>query len=316
MSVSKGMGYLLGVLVLLPLWGCSSSSQVEPPKVTQPQPTSLVLATPLQVSYQSELALARLGQMLGEMELTPEQRAELFYERAVVFDRVGLRSLARLDFNRALREKPDFAEAYNFIGVYLVQQQNYDEAYEAFDSALELAPDYDYAYLNRGIALYYGNRPALSVSDMKRFYDAQPEDPYRALWFYLAERKLDESTAMSHLRDHLNKQGDDAWNWDLVRLYTGQINATQLMGSVVKGVKDNRELAERLCETYFYLGKFELFKGNRKEAISYFKLALANNVYDFIEHRYALLELELMARKSPPPGSQPQGEQSGKPAAL
>ena len=34
-----------------------------------------------------------------------------------------------------------------------------------------------------------------------------------------------------------------------------------------------------------------------KEAISYFKLALANNVYDFIEHRYALLELELMARK-------------------
>ena len=24
---------------------------------------------------------------------------------------------ARLDFNRALREKPDFAEAYNFIGV-------------------------------------------------------------------------------------------------------------------------------------------------------------------------------------------------------
>ena len=37
-------------------------------------------------------------------------------------------------------------------------------------------------------------------------------------------------------------------------------------------------------------------KGNRKEAISYFKLALANNVYDFIEHRYALLELELMAQ--------------------
>ena len=27
------------------------------------------------------------------------------------------------------------------------------------------------------------------------------------------------------------------------------------MGNVVKGVKDNRELAERLCETYFYLGK-------------------------------------------------------------
>ena len=304
MNVRKGIGYLLGILLLLPMWGCSSSSQVNTPKVPKPQPASLVLATPLQVSYQSELALARLGQMLSEMELTTEQRAELFYERAVVFDRVGLRSLARLDFNRALREKPDFAEAYNFIGVYLVQQQNYDEAYDAFDSALELAPDYDYAYLNRGIALYYGNRPELAAADMKRFYEAQPEDPYRVIWLYLAEQKLDPSAAMSRMRERLNKYDDDAWNWDLVRLYTGEINASQLMGNVVKGVKDNRELAERLCETYFYLGKFELGKGTRKEAISYFKLALSNNVYDFIEHRYALLELELMARKPLPPGAQ------------
>jgi len=98
LNVRKGIGYLLGILLLLPMWGCSSSSQVNTPKVPKPQPASLVLATPLQVSYQSELALARLGQMLSEMELTTEQRAELFYERAVVFDRVGLRSLARLDF--------------------------------------------------------------------------------------------------------------------------------------------------------------------------------------------------------------------------
>jgi lipoprotein NlpI len=72
-----------------------------------------------------------------------------------------------------------------------------------------------------------------------------------------------------------------------------------------------QELAERLCETYFYLGKFELAKGNRKEAISYFKLALANNVYDFIEH-HALLELELMARKPQPPGAQARAASSVK----
>jgi lipoprotein NlpI len=130
------------------------------------------------------------------------------------------------------------------------------------------------------------------------------------LWLYLAEQKLNASAAMSRMRERLGKYDDDAWNWDLVRLYTGEINATQLMGNVVKGVKDNRELAERLCETYFYLGKFELAKGNRKEAISYFKLALANNVYDFIEHRYALLELELMARKPLPPGASAQGKSS------
>ncbi|SIQ85278.1 lipoprotein NlpI [Aeromonas sp. RU39B] len=298
MSNWKGIRYLLGILLVLPIMGCSSTREVDAPKQPpKPEPTSLILATPLQVSYQSELALARLGQMLSEMELTKEQRAELFYERAVVFDRVGLRSLARLDFTRALREKPDFAEAYNFIGVYLVQQQNYDEAYEAFDSALELAPDYDYAYLNRGIALYYGNRPDLAAADIKRFFEAQPEDPYRVLWLYIAESKLDGGKALVNMRQRFDKYHDSNWNWDLVRLYLGELTSTQLMGNVVKGVKENRELAERLCETYFYLGKLELMKGNRKEAIAYFKLALANNVYDFIEHRYSLLELEIMARK-------------------
>ena len=134
----------------LMLSGCSTPGVVTP---------TLVLPVPMQVSYQSELGIARLGQMLNAPGLTPEQRAELFFQRGVVFDRVGLRAMARLDFNRALREQPDFADAYNLNGVYLTQNQEFDEAYESFDSALELAPDYVYANLNRGIALYYGGRP-------------------------------------------------------------------------------------------------------------------------------------------------------------
>ena len=70
---------------------------------------------------------------------------------------------------------------------------------------------------------------------MKRFYEAQPEDPYRVIWLYLAEQKLNGPAAMSRMRERLNKYDDDAWNWDLVRLYTGDINATQLMSNVVKG---------------------------------------------------------------------------------
>ena len=73
----------------------------------------------------------------------------------------GLRSWRDSTSTVALREKPDFAEAYNFIGVYLVQQQNYDEAYEAFDSALELRPGLRLRLFNRGIALYYGTAPSL-----------------------------------------------------------------------------------------------------------------------------------------------------------
>ena len=63
------------------------------------------------------------------------------------------------------------------------------------------------------------------------------------------------------------------------------------MHQLSKSSKSNRELAERLCEAYFYLGKLHLAQGKKALAESYFKLSMSNNVYDFIEHRYAMLEL-------------------------
>ena len=63
------------------------------------------------------------------------------------------------------------------------------------------------------------------------------------------------------------------------------------MRQLSASAKNNRELAERLCEAYFYLGKWHLAQRKRALAESYFKLSMANNVYDFIEHRYAMLEL-------------------------
>ena len=279
-------------MVASSLLGCAgvaqpsdSSTQVDRPLV--------VLATPLQVTYQNELALARLGQLLSTRDLNPDQRAELYYERGVVFDRVGLQTMARIDFNRALRERPDFAEAYNFIGVYLTQQQSFDDAYEAFDSALELAPDYDYAFLNRGIALYYGNRPDLAVQDLGEFYRRRPEDPYRVLWLNLAERKLDGVVAQKNIERRFKQHSGTEWGWSIVSVYVGEVTQEEFIASIAKTSKSNRELAERLCEAYFYLGKLAQSEQKNQLASSYFRLSLANNVYDFIEHRYARLELSL-----------------------
>ncbi|MGB5856465.1 MAG: lipoprotein NlpI [Oceanisphaera sp.] len=271
------------------LIGCSSSRVVTP---------TLVLPVPMQVSYESELGIARLGQMLSSPGLTPEQRAELFFQRGVIFDRVGLRAMARLDFNRALREKPDFADAYNLNGVYLTQNQEFAEAYESFDSALELAPDYVYANLNRGIALYYGGRPRLAAQDLKVFLDAEPNDPYRLLLWYLALERLDPKLALMTLQQFQQSHGNDEWVWDIVNVYLGTKSEEQLLNRIADESTDNRQLAERLCEAYFYLGKRAQQKGEIDKAEVYFKLSLATNIYDFVEHRYSLLELDLIAQEN------------------
>lgn len=291
MYFRNGFAPLVCAMVFTSLFGCSSMDAGTSVHASGPDEAKAILAVPLQVSYQNELALAKIGQLLSSSDLNPDQRAELYYERGVVFDRVGLRTMARIDFNRALRERPDFAEAYNFIGVYLTQQQDFDDAYDAFDSALELAPDYDYAFLNRGIALYYGQRPKLAVDDLAEFYRRRPEDPYRVLWLYMAERQVDAASADKALQRRYKQHAGDEWGWAIVSVFAGEQSEAEFMHQLSKSSKSNRELAERLCEAYFYLGKLHLAQGKKALAESYFKLSMSNNVYDFIEHRYAMLEL-------------------------
>ena len=87
------------------------------------------------------------------------------------------------------------AEAYNSIGIHYTQQQEYLQAYEAFDSSIDLNPEYEFAFLNRGIALYYGGEPRLAVDDLKRFLSNDPSDPYRAIWLYIVQREVDPIAA-------------------------------------------------------------------------------------------------------------------------
>ncbi|MFP3345253.1 hypothetical protein R0J87_22495, partial [Halomonas sp. SIMBA_159] len=69
----------------------------------QPQAVNWLTPEPLAVSYRTELAIARLSEILYRAELSEEQSAQLYYDRGVMYDSVGLRTLARLDFMRALR---------------------------------------------------------------------------------------------------------------------------------------------------------------------------------------------------------------------
>ncbi|WP_051326900.1 MULTISPECIES: lipoprotein NlpI [Aliagarivorans] len=270
-------------LVMLGLAGCTLTGQEESPPV--------VLATPLQVNQQSEVALARLGQMLNSGEYDQEETAQLYYERALVFDRVGLRSLARLDFNRALQLKPDFAEVYNFLGVYFILQEDFESAFESFDSAIELYPDYGFAYFYRSVALSYAMKPQLALTDIDTYAEQDLGDPYRVLWRYLIHRDVDDAAALEQLQSSLRAFQTDDWGWQIVAMYAGELTQTEFLELAAMMGGDNRQLAERLCEAYFYLAKQAQRAQQYDLAASYFKLSLANNVFDFVEHRLALLEL-------------------------
>jgi lipoprotein NlpI len=257
----------------------------------------LVIAEPLTINFKSEIAIARLSEVINRVKISDEQKAQLHYDRGVLYDSVGLRSLARLDFTQALQLKPDLIDAYNFLGIHLTQLKEFSQAYEQFDSVLELAPEHEYVHLNRGIALYYGDRPALAAQDFNDFHSQKSDDPYRLLWLYLAEYKVDPILAKKMLKERAELVNDRTWAKQVIYLYLGDISQGDFVGGLTTDVQSNKDLTDRLCEAYFYLGKYNQIIGYDGAAANFFKLSLSTNVYEFVEHRYAKLELDLMRTK-------------------
>lgn len=270
------------------LGGCATTSS---PLDNQNDVEGKLVIAPVMTDYKVEVTLAKLNEILATVELSNEQRARFHYDRGVIYDSVGLRLLARIDFHQALKLQPDLADAYNFLGIYYTQEGEYDSAYEAFDGVLELSPNYDYAYLNRGIALYYGDRNDLATKDMQAFYAGDNTDGYRALWVYLIDSKDDAVKAKQQLAEHRKSLADDDWVTVIVDYYLGQKSRDDVFAAAKTGLSHPKEYAERLCEAYFYLAKMAVENKQYQDAANYFRLTLATNIYDFVEHRYARIEL-------------------------
>lgn len=305
--VYRVLGEFMKPVILLALLsgmltGCASTSKTAPVQDNS-QPffvNNAIIAEPVAVDYKTELHIAKISQDISSGEPTKEKLAQLLYDRGVLYDSLGLRTLAHLDFLKALELKPTFSDAYNFLGIHLTLLGRYEQAFEAFDSALELNPEHGYVHLNRGIALhYYGDRgDELSVQDIETFYIKNPQDPYRAIWLYLAEEQVNSEEARVRLMFNATQLDSNQWAYQIIQLYLGQISEQQFIKGMGENLNNARELSDRLCEGYFYLAKLKLAQGQEDAAKNYFRLSLSTNVYEFVEHKYARVELQKLYAKN------------------
>ncbi|EBQ6113551.1 lipoprotein NlpI, partial [Salmonella enterica subsp. enterica serovar Enteritidis] len=130
--------------------------------------------------------------------------------------------------------------------------------------------------------------------DLLAFYQDDPNDPFRSLWLYLVDKEIDPKKALTDLRQRYQQAKGGQWGWNIAEFYLGDISEKTLLDRLKEFSTDNTSLAEHLSETYFYLGKYYLSLGDTDSAETLFKLTVANNAHNFVEHRYALLELALL----------------------
>ena len=275
------------------LFGCKMTSHF----VDQsPAWHTLPLAVPLQPAFLQEMKLARIDQILLETELELADKAKLYYERGLVNDSLGLRDLAHFDFKRSLSLFPAQPEIFNILGIYYTQSAMYDDAYEAFDSTLELDENHSLASKNIGIAFYYGARYPQAERSLFGHYKENINDAYRAIWLYLLEVETKGiPVAQKNLNKRLNDSDKKDWGWNLAKLYLNEISEVQLFNLIMQSTKNNTQLAARLCEGYFYLAKRYQSQGDTSSAIALYKMALSTNVFEYLEHRYSILELSRIA---------------------
>lgn len=288
--------------LLVGLTGCGQT----PPGSRSMEQLIIHEPQPMAARYQYEIAKINEALQSEDIEAIGEAGiARWLYRRGSLYDALGLTLLARYDFQLALEYQPQLADAYNYLGIHATAAQQFEEAFEAFEAALELQPEHPYAQLNRGITAYYAGLESLAVRDLQDYFALQPSDPYRSLWLFFAEHQQHPSLARQTLAQRRLQHADQQWGWRLVDLLLGVISEQKfLQYHLTRALEADETLIERLCEGYFYLGKLKQLEGDDAAAMVYFRLALNSQVFTFLEHRYAELELrrsEAMVQAQTPP---------------
>ena len=249
--------------------------------------------------FEQEVMIVRISQVLLVGKMSNEERASLHFERGVLYDSLGLWALARYDFTQALALQPKMAAVYNYLGLYLLLDEDYDGALEAFNTVFSLDPDYEYTFLNRALDFYYVERYNLAEQDFLAFYQRNKSDPYRVLWLYLNELKFKPAEAQKNLAQRAVGLSQDYWGTYIVQYYLGKLSVQDLQAKAQQfATKTATQYAEVLTETYFYLAKQKLNMGQIDEAETLFKLAVANQVYNFVEYRFAVFELSKLGQQA------------------
>ena len=249
--------------------------------------------------FEQEVMIVRISQVLLVGKMSNEERASLHFERGVLYDSLGLWALARYDFTQALALQPKMAAVYNYLGLYLLLDEDYDGALEAFNTVFSLDPDYEYTFLNRALDFYYVERYNLAEQDFLAFYQRNKSDPYRVLWLYLNELKFKPAEAQKNLAQRAVGLSQDYWGTYIVQYYLGKLSVQELQAKAKQfATKTATQYAEVLTETYFYLAKQKLNMGQVDEAETLFKLAVANQVYNFVEYRFAVFELSKLGQQA------------------
>jgi tetratricopeptide (TPR) repeat protein len=244
-------------------------------KGESPQPSPMLSrAEPPQDQLNALIALYSQGRLAEVVQQAAPLIAE-FPGAAILYNilgaaHAGLRNLdgAAENFKKALKIRPDYAEAHSSLGIALQGQGRFDEAIASYDNALNIKPDFAEAHNNRGAALKEQGRLDEAIACFGKTLKINPRfaEAHNNLGAALREQgRLDEAAA-SFRRALQIKPNDPEAHSNLCGLLEKQNNIEEFEQALGEAT---RLCGEEHLEILFRLAQLASRKNQHEAAVGY-----------------------------------------------
>ncbi|MDA9989519.1 tetratricopeptide repeat protein [Paracoccaceae bacterium] len=169
--------------------------------------------------------------LIKEMIKLLSKNEKLFATMAFCHQRMGHHEAAIEAYYKALAIKPDYAEAYNNIGISLKELSRLDESVKAYNKALAIKPDYAEAYNNMGTTLKEQEKLEEAKEAYNKALTIKPDSAeiYKNIGNILKEQgNLEDAITVFKKATELNPYYAEAYtNMSLTLLQTGNLRMSQ-----------------------------------------------------------------------------------------
>jgi tetratricopeptide (TPR) repeat protein len=125
--------------------------------------------------------IVEIQSLIDEDGQTPDQKADLFFEKGLLHRKAGELEAAIESYDQAIEIKPYLHQAWNNRGNVLGNLGRYEDAIASYDRAIEIKPDFHEAWNNRGNVLGNLGRYEDAIASFNKAIEIKPDD--REAWY-------------------------------------------------------------------------------------------------------------------------------------
>lgn len=229
--------------------------------------------------------------MVAPISIEDKDQANQHLDRSISFSMCGKLDQAIEEARKAVKLDPEFAQAYNKLGDYLIKKGLVKEAVDVYRKSIELKPDHQNSHFDLGCSLALVGRYDEALDSLNQAFDLKPshtEIHGHIGRIYLMKGETDE--AIDRLNQALAANPDDimaCYTLGMAYHIKGMLNeADKMLKKVIARYTELVSVKTRFAEGHYYIGKAHFLMGNKDKALEHLLKAVEFDTEE-IDYHYS-----------------------------